>query len=127
MIGSRWPAVFSALAVSMACCVAGCGGTTILETNTGGGGTGGPGTGPMGLVGVWNGSATFGQTTLTEHMTLDADGTATATDTFAITGVGACTGALNIQDTWTSTSSTISVVGGTCSGQVACPNGSAFP
>jgi hypothetical protein len=119
MIESRWLAPFSVLVVSMA----GCGGTTAVDHDTGGGGTGGQGTGTQGLVGVWTGSATFGSTALTEHVTVGGDGTATATDTFAVVGGGACTGELDIQDAWTATSSTLSVSGGTCSGQAACPNG----
>jgi hypothetical protein len=102
----------AALAVS----AAGCGGSTALENGTGGG------TGSQGIVGVWNGSATLGDTSLTEHTTFNADGTALAIDSFAVNGA-ACTGALDISDRWTSTATTLSVSGGICAGQVQCPSG----
>jgi hypothetical protein len=126
MTGSHWIAALSALTVSMA----GCGAKTVVDTHgTGGGGTGGQGTAQSPLVGVWNGGATFAPTVLSEHMTLDADGTATATDTFALIGggVGVCKGELDITDMWSATSTTLSVSGGTCSGQAVCPNGNTIP
>ena len=115
MIVSRWTAALSALAVSMVC----CGGSTVVDNGTGGAG----GTGGNALVGSWNGSATFGMTLFSEKMTLRSDGTATAIDTFQVSGMagGPCTGALDITDSWTSTSSTFSVSDGTCTGQIACP------
>jgi hypothetical protein len=129
MIGSRRTVALTALAVLLA----GCGGNTIVENGTGGGGTGGGGTGGGGtggnpLVGAWHGSATFGTMSLTESTLFNSDGTASATDTFQVVGVGACTGALDISEpSWTSTSSTLSVAGGMCTGQVTCPGGVTIP
>jgi hypothetical protein len=106
---------------------AGTGGAGIGGAGTGGVGTGGAGTGGNPLVGVWVGGRP-GPTALAETLTLDADGTATAVDMFVVLGDGAtlCAGALDITDMWTSTATTFSVSGGTCTGQVMCPNGTAF-
>jgi hypothetical protein len=105
----------------------GCGGTTVVEHGGGGSGTGGTGSSIASLVGHWQGAATFGTTSLAEALTLSADGTASATNTYQVVGVGPCSGALMISDAWTSTSSTFSVSGGTCSGQVSCPMGMTIP
>jgi hypothetical protein len=118
-LGLRFWVIGAALAVP----IAGCGGTTVVENNGGGTGTGGAGSGTASLVGHWQGSATFGTTNLAEALTLSADGTASATDTYQVVGAGPCNGALVISDSWTSTSSTFSVAGGTCTGQVTCPMG----
>jgi hypothetical protein len=113
MIESRSKAALFVLAVSMVC----CGGGTVLDNGTGG--TGGTGSNP--LVGSWNGSANFGPPFLSEQVTFRSNGTATAIDTFSGEAGGPCTGALDITDSWTSTSSTFSVSDGTCTGQIACP------
>jgi hypothetical protein len=126
MIRARWTAALSALAMATAA----CSGHTILDTGGAGGGagsagTGGAGTGGNPLVGMWSGGATFPPTVLGEQVTLGADGTATAVDTFGGIGAGGftCMGSLVIHDMWTATSTTFSVSGGTCTGQVVCPNG----
>jgi hypothetical protein len=130
MLGSRSMAALAALAVT----TAGCGGNVVLD-GAGGGGTGGAGTGGAGaggagtgggaLAGVWRGGSGGPPTVFGETLTLDTGGTATAVDTFEVVGDGAvwCAGALDIQATWTSTSSTIAFSGETCAGQVTCPNG----
>jgi hypothetical protein len=114
---------FLVVVAAIAVPIAGCGGTTVLENGSGGRGTGGAGPVNASLVGHWQGSATFGSTSLAEALTLSADGTASATNTYQVVGVGPCSGALMISDMWTSTTSTFSVSGGTCSGQVSCPMG----
>ncbi len=123
MIGSGWRGGLAALAIV----AAGCGGVSEIEQGTSGGAGGGGPTGSQTIVGVWDGSATFGTMSLTEHTTFASDGTASATDSFQVVGVGACTGALQITDDWTSTASTLSVSGGVCSGQAQCPNGVTIP
>lgn len=124
MIGKARMAAFAALAVAMA----GCGGISTLDDGPGDGGTGGAGTGSNPLVGTWNGSATFGTMTLSEVATFNGDGTAGATDSFGVVGAGACTGALVISEpSWTSTSSTLSIMGGMCTGVVTCPGGITIP
>jgi hypothetical protein len=131
MIGSRSMVALSALAFSLA----GCGGNVVVDAQTSGASGAGGGVGADGgtgktnpLVGSWKGAA-GGPTRLGETLTINADGTAAATDTFIVVGDGftTCTGALQITDNWTSTSTTFSVSGGTCTGSVACPNGDTIP